>query len=211
MGKHHAPDARRARPQHAAGRRARAQHAAPARARRTHRAPQHGRPQRLVTRAVALGLVLTGAVLILGAHIGQRLEAWGQAHVVGLLGVTTQWVDTRVFFPDKGRIAGINVTAGCSVGPVLGVFLICAGAVCAFRPFPARRVTLAAVQLVAVFALANQLRLVAIVLSMRHWGFQRGYDFSHVFLGSVITTVGFVVGAALFVRLLLLRRSQAGA
>ncbi|NHA00951.1 hypothetical protein G5V59_16395 [Nocardioides sp. W3-2-3] len=44
---------------------------------------------------------------------------------------------------------------------------------------------------------------------MREWGFERGYDFSHVFLGSAITTVGFVLGAVLFVRLFVSRPKDA--
>ena len=162
-----------------------------------------------MTRAGSAGMVAAGVVLIAMASYGQLAEAHLDAGLLTLFGVGARWVGTLVFFTIGNEAAGIRLTSGCSVGPVLGSFCVLAGLVGWFRPPPLHRVLIAIVELVVVFALANQLRLLVIVFAMRRWGFQRGYDYSHVFVGSVITTTGFVLGVGGFVWLLLGRSRRA--
>ena len=55
--------------------------------------------------------------------------------------------------------------------------------------------TIAAIVLLVV---VNQIRLYVIASSMGWWGFQVGYERSHVLIGSGITTVGLAFVAIIF-------------
>jgi hypothetical protein len=63
-----------------------------------------------------------------------------------------------------------------------------------------------------VIFLVNQLRLLVIAGSMLAWGFRTGYERSHVFLGTVLSTVGVIIGVIIFVWMLIGRpdHSRAG-
>ena len=150
---------------------------------------------------------MSGALFALGVALltvtrqACVLEASVQHWMLERLGVDAIHLQTAVLFPIEGRLAGVTLSPGCSVGPLLGVFLLLASPIAHLREVPARRVLASAVVLVGVFVLANQLRILVIVVAMMRWGFDRGYEVSHVFFGSAITTIGFVLGAIVFVRL----------
>ena len=160
-------------------------------------------------RLVALALVATAVALFVFARPVRLVEAWTQTRLLELGGIDAQQIGTAVLVDVQGRLAGISLAAGCSIGPLLAVMLVCCAPFVWFRSLSVTRVALSVAQLAAVLVLANEIRIAAIILSMREWGFERGYDFSHVFLGSAITTVGFVLGAVLFVRLFV-SRPEAG-
>ncbi len=160
-------------------------------------------------RLVAVALVAIAVALFAFARPVRLAEAWVQTRLLELGGIDAQQIGTAVLVDVQGRLAGISLAAGCSIGPLLAVMLLCCAPFVWFRSLSVARVAMSVAQLAAVLVLANEIRIAAIILSMREWGFERGYDFSHVFLGSAITTVGFVLGAVLFVRLFVSRPEAA--
>lgn len=155
-------------------------------------------------------LLLAGSVLLLvGAHGVRVGETWLQQGFLRALQLQADQVGTTLLVVVDRQPVGIAVTAGCSIGPLVALFLLAGAPVVWFRELPLLRVVLSFAVLAGVLVGANQLRIVVIVLSMRTWGIERGYDLAHVFFGSTITTVGFVAGVILFVRFLVTRRDPA--
>lgn len=176
-------------------------------ARRAEVVPARGTgPRRRLT---ALALVAAAVALFAFARPVRLAEAWAQTRLLELGGIDAQQIGTAVLVDIDGRLAGISLAAGCSIGPLLAVMLLGCAPFVWFRSLSVTRVAMSVAQLAAVLVLANEIRIAAIILSMREWGFERGYDFSHVFLGSAITTVGFVLGAVVFVRLFVSRPAVA--
>ena len=163
--------------------------------------PGRSRALRIRRLVVSGALFTLGAVLLTVTRQACMVEASVQHWMLQRLGVDAVHLQTAVLFPIDGQLAGVTLSPGCSVGPLLGVFLVLASPIAHLRDVPARRVLASAAVLVAVFVLANQLRILVIVVAMVRWGFDRGYEVSHVFFGSAITTIGFVLGAIVFVRL----------
>lgn len=153
-----------------------------------------------VRRSLALTLVAGAVLLLLGAHTVRVGEAWVQAGLLRILGMGGRQVESVVLVGSDGALFGLAITAGCSVGPLLAVFLVGTAPVVWWRDLPFGRVVRALARLGLVLFLANQVRILVIVLAMRVWGVERGYEVSHVFIGSAITTVGFVLGVVLLVR-----------
>ncbi|GAB2927473.1 hypothetical protein GCM10027047_25310 [Rhodococcus aerolatus] len=155
------------------------------------------------SRALAAVLAATAAALVVLGPQLRVAEAGLQTLVLRALGQSARHLGTASIFTVDGRSTGLSFTPGCSVGPVLALFLG-ATAVAAFvRPLRTRPVVVSALVLVGLFVVVNQLRAGVIVASMRWWGVENGYDVSHVFLGSIISTVGFLLALVLVVRLLL--------
>ncbi|MDG4786351.1 hypothetical protein O7626_10490 [Micromonospora sp. WMMD1102] len=160
---------------------------------------------------VAVGAAAAGAVAAnLGAIAGA--EAWLSARFVSLLGLAeARSTYSTVVFPLDRRLVGFMVTLGCSVG----LLLIPPVALTALLVFLGRvgllRATVCCALTAAVLTAVNQLRLAAVVVSMRLWGFETGYERSHILIGSVITTLGVVAGTILFVTILTRGRTFRGA
>jgi exosortase/archaeosortase family protein len=169
------------------------------------------RLRRMRRQVLSLMLAASGVALLVFARDVRVFEAYVQHTLLGWAGVNTEHVQTALLFLIQGHRFGISLTPGCSIGPLLGVFLIAASPFAYFRDLPVRRVVVSAIELMAVFVISNQVRFAVIIGAMKHWGFERGYEATHVFLGSAITTVGFVIGATLFIRLLASRPSAAPA
>jgi exosortase/archaeosortase family protein len=165
----------------------------------------HRRPRVLGRRVTSLGLVGIAAMLLFNAREVRVAEAWIQWLLLQAAGIESHHVGTVVLIEAQDRWVGVSLTAGCSVGPMLAIFLTACAPFVWYRSMSVVRVMGAVLQLAAVLVLANEVRIAAIVGAMRIWGVERGYDMSHVFLGSAITTVGFVVGLVLFMRLFVAR------
>jgi exosortase/archaeosortase family protein len=162
------------------------------------------RPARARLNLTALSLALTGILLLVLGEQVRTLEAWVQATALDLFGIAATAVrETVMVRLPSGLGVGIRITPGCSVGPLLATFLLGSSPFVWYRSLGWRCVLTAVAQLAVVLVAANQMRIAVIVGSMQLWGIHRGYEVSHVFLGSTITTIGFVLGALLFVRLLL--------
>lgn len=153
-------------------------------------------------RWVLAGLATAVAVLL---FLGQGTVRIVEAHVaVALLAIAqvagTQAFGTDVLFRMHGAFVGVNITTSCSAALLLSPFFLLAGGL-----FVSRRTSvgsgLRTLGMVALWLFAmNQARILLIVLSMRAWGFERGYELSHIAFGSVISTLGVLGGVALFVR-----------
>ncbi|CAN5204192.1 hypothetical protein BH18ACT4_BH18ACT4_06610 [soil metagenome] len=142
--------------------------------------------------------------VMLGAHPRVRMfEAWVSAGVADTLGVLdADRLGTAVIFPIDGVLVDYEITAGCSVAFLLPPFFVVAAALIASGRIGIRA-GLATLGVVTVALLAvNQLRLLGVALSMRNWGFETGYERSHILLGTLASTIGVVAGVVLFVFML---------
>ncbi|MFK5583966.1 MULTISPECIES: exosortase/archaeosortase family protein [unclassified Serinicoccus] len=155
------------------------------------------------SRPTAVLLLVLAVALVLGGQTVRSLEAGAQALLLNVVGMNAQALGQAVIFPLDGRWVGVGFTLGCSVAPLTALFLGGSAVAAWVRPLRLRSVALGVGALVLVFVLANQIRIATIVAMMRLLGFERGYEVSHIFLGSAISTLGFVAAVIVFVRLVL--------
>ncbi|MEO6020991.1 MAG: exosortase/archaeosortase family protein [Knoellia sp.] len=154
-------------------------------------------------RTTAFVLALLAVGLILGGQTVRTGEAAIQASALNLFGMDANAFGQAVIFPMGQRWVGVGFSMGCSVAPLTALFLGGSAVAAWVRPLRLRSVALGVGALVLVFVIANQLRIATIVGMMHAMGFERGYEFSHIFLGSAISTIGFVAAVYLFVKLVL--------
>ncbi len=141
-----------------------------------------------------------GAAVITQQSLVRGLEATTGAGVARWLGlVPAEAIGSAVVFPLRGRLVGYAVTEGCTVAFLIAPFFVIAALLIASRRTPPRRGLTALATLTVVFFTVNQARLFVVAASMRVWGFRPGYERSHVFLGTMLSTVGAVIGLLLFV------------
>jgi exosortase/archaeosortase family protein len=156
----------------------------------------------------AAGLAV--AVLLVAAQAQiRRGEALGSAALLSLLRIApARSFGTAVTFPAQGRYVGFTVAAGCTAALLIVPFVLVAVVLLlAGRVRPGRAVATVAVFAVVV-TLINQLRLLVIAEAMRAWGYPKGFDRSHVLLGTIVSTIGVAGGLLLFLRMVV-PRSQA--
>jgi len=157
-----------------------------------------------------MSLVGLGVAVITQESLVRGLEARTGAHAARLLGlVPARAVGSAVVFPLDGRFVGYAVTEGCTVAFLVAPFFVIAALLIASHRTPPRRGLVALVTLTVVFFGVNQARLFVVAASMRAWGFRPGYERSHVFLGTTLSTIGAVVGLLLFVWLVIDGRARA--
>ena len=158
--------------------------------------------------ALALSLAGIGVAVITQQSLVRGLEATTGAALARWLGlVPARAVGSAVVFPLHGRFVGYTVTEGCTVAFLVAPFFVLAALLIASRRTPPRRAVGALAVLIAVFFIVNQARLFVVAASMQVWGFRHGYERSHVFLGTTLSTIGAVVGLLLFLRLVADARS----
>lgn len=155
------------------------------------------------SRWTAVLLFLLAIGLLVGGQTVRTGEAAVQAFALNVFGLGAQTFGQAVIFPLQNRWVGVGFSVGCSVAPLTALFLAGSSVAAWLRPLRLRSVALGVGALVLVFMVANQLRIAAIVAMMQTMGFEQGYEFSHIFLGSAISTVGFVAAVVLFVKLIL--------
>jgi exosortase/archaeosortase family protein len=161
--------------------------------------------------SVVLGTVPLGVAcaLIVWARPVRIVEAQLQRELLSWFGLHATRVGTTVIFPTGHRFYGVALSPGCSVGPVLAIFLAAVGVVAWFRRLAPGAVVGGVAVIVALFVVVNEIRIGIIVAAMHRWGFHRGYEISHVFVGSAISTTGFVIAVMFFVKIVLRRRPGA--
>ncbi|SDP59305.1 exosortase/archaeosortase family protein [Pedococcus dokdonensis] len=174
-------------------------------------APPRQKPNQLASRAMAVALLLVGAALMVENAVVRGYEAGLLTLVLKALGQPAVRAGSTVFFSDTSGAVGLQLTFGCSVGPLIALFALCAAVICWYRAAPVVTAVLAILALSAAFVVCNQIRLLAIIFAIKRWGIDPGYEVSHVFVGSLITTVGFVTGVYVFARILSRARAQAPA
>jgi len=145
-----------------------------------------------------------GAVILIVAQSRIRpFEARVGSLVVGSAQIDgARALGTAILFRVRGALVGVEISTSCSIALLLSPFCLLAGGLIISRRISVRRglVTLG-VSVLWLFAV-NQARILIIVLSMRTWGLERGYELSHVLLGTVVSTLGVLGGLVIFVRTL---------
>ncbi len=145
-------------------------------------------------------LVAIAALVVAFNHAVRLHETEMAAAVVRLTGGHgVHTLGSNVLFFAKHRYVGFALDAGCSAAFLVApFFLLGAGLLLTGRVSVRRAIASTAVAVALVFA-ANQARLAVIAFAIRGWGLERGYERSHVFLGTVVSTVGVLIGVLLFV------------
>ncbi|HWH35705.1 MAG TPA: hypothetical protein VNT56_10365 [Acidimicrobiales bacterium] len=144
-------------------------------------------------------LAAVGIAVAVAQSTVRSIEAWLSAGLGRGLGlVEAEPLRSAVVFELEGRSVGFTITPGCSVAFLVPFFfVVAAGLVAVGRIHLRRAVTAVTVVTAALFAV-NQLRLLIVTASMRGWGFEAGYERSHVLLGTLASTVGVVLAVFLF-------------
>jgi len=161
-----------------------------------------GRLAKIGPWAVALGLVVAAAILALSQHEVRDLEAWVSAIVlrVGQIFPAARSIGVAVIFPLGNATVGFSVSANCTAALLISPFLILAAVLVASRRVSVRRGVGTALVLAVILFIVNQARILVIALSMRLWGFETGYEVSHVLLGTIVSTLGVLVGLFVYAR-----------
>lgn len=155
--------------------------------------------------ALPLGLVALAisAALLVGQGRFRDTEARFTALVMRLVHMRpASSLGDNVVFPLHGRWVGFSLSVACTAALLLVPFFVIAGLLLLARRVDSRRAIIALVVTTAVIFLVNQLRLLVIAGSMLAWGFTTGYERSHVFLGTVLSTLGVIGGVIIFVWML---------
>ncbi len=171
-------------------------------------------PTRCVTAVVLVGLAVS---IVAGQATYRGGEAWLAAgfarHLIS--GPTQVIANTATFFVHAGQTGmfGLRITAECSSWPFAVGFTVISAVLMAGSRLGIGRILLAAFAAIGVFVLVNQLRIQVVALASDHWGLDRGYQWSHVWVGTAITIVGAIVAFAAYLVVLgrgpsILSRSQ---
>ncbi|PZS32662.1 MAG: hypothetical protein DLM58_09435 [Pseudonocardiales bacterium] len=116
--------------------------------------------------------------------------------------------DDVVFFALGTRRAfGLQITNECTSALLLIPLLVMMGAFTIFSRVPLRRDLLALAAGGLLMMVVNVLRVAGIGFSTYHWGMDPGYKYSHVFVGSAFSLIGFV-GAMLLALWVLVRTER---
>jgi exosortase/archaeosortase family protein len=155
---------------------------------------------RRVRLAAAGGLAASGVALLALQHSIREQEAHLSAWVVRASGLLAAHpFGTAVVFPLGRRFAGYSLSPGCTAAFLVAPFcFLFAGAVALAPRLPLSRAAVALGTVAAILFVVNQIRLMVIAAAIESWGFQLGYERSHVFLGTVVSTVGLVFGLVVF-------------
>jgi exosortase/archaeosortase family protein len=176
-----------------------------------------------VTAAVAVGARRSGPVnagfaatslavavlLVAGQEQVRHVEAVVCAVLLRLFAIApAESLGTAVTFPSKGSYVGFTVAPGCTAALLIVPFVVVAGLLLlAGRVSPGRAVATVGV-FAGVVVAVNQMRLIAIAIAMRAWGYPDGFERSHVLMGSLVSTIGVAGGLLLFLRMIVPRESR---
>lgn len=151
---------------------------------------------------VAVGAI--GLVLLMGQARFRIAEAGFSAWVLRLSHLLpAKSLGNDVVFPLHGKWVGFSLSVACTAALLLVPFFAAAGLLLASGRFDRRRVLIALAVVSAIIFAVNQLRLLVIAGSMVAWGFQTGYERSHIFIGTLLSTLGVIVGVIIFVWMLI--------
>ena len=103
----------------------------------------------------------------------------------------------NVIFPLHGQWVGYSLSVACTAALLIMPFFIVAGLLIVSGRVDRRRALGAGPHVVIIFVV-NQLRMLVIAGSMMLWGFRSGYERSHILLGTVLSTVGVIIGIIIF-------------
>jgi exosortase/archaeosortase family protein len=106
------------------------------------------------------------------------------------------------------RAFGLQITAECTSALLLIPLLVMMGSFTVFSRVPLRREVLALAVGAGLMFVVNILRVAGIAWSTWKWGLNPGYTYSHVFVGSAFSLIGFI-GAMLLALWVLVRTDRA--
>jgi exosortase/archaeosortase family protein len=158
--------------------------------------------------AFAVGLAAV-TMVILRIRAIAMMEADVSSWLIRVTGLAeSRSVGTAVIYHLGHRWVGFAITGGCSVALLMIPPFILSAILIGIRRVSWLRGVVAAASATALLIVVNQIRLFVIASAMQWWGFQSGYERSHVLIGSGITTIGLVLVTILFV--IFLGRQSAG-
>ncbi|WP_369363977.1 exosortase/archaeosortase family protein [Microbacterium sp. 16-032] len=165
--------------------------------RRRRRSPETMRPQG-AQRILAWGAILAAVASIIFIEqiaVGEALTTafWLNPLLPG--GVIA--LRDNFVVQVEGVPIAFHVTAGCSAAVLLAPAFLFYGITLLLRRIAFVRALAAAVVMIAVIFVTNQLRLGMIGWASQTWGMDLGYQVSHRYVGSALAIVGFCAGIAL--------------
>ena len=154
---------------------------------------------------LAVAVVALGAVLVIWEGRFRVAEAKVSAFLLRTihLRVPARALGPSVLFPLRGRWVGYTLTVSCTAALLLFPFVLIAAGLLASGRINRRRALASLGVVSAIIFAINQLRFLVIAGSMVAWGFRLGYERSHILLGTVLSTLGLVVGVIIFIWMLL--------
>lgn len=171
-------------------------------------------PRRRSWLGVALGLSMYAVAVWMAVDNAtfRRLEAHALAPLAGWVtgrhgAVTTQ---SRVYFAlGTPRAFGLQITSECTSALLLIPLFVMMGSFAIFTRLSLRRQFVAVCAGTALILGVNAVRVAGIAWATWKYGFNPGYQLSHVFVGSAFSLIGFV-GAMLVALWILVRNSRSG-
>lgn len=160
-------------------------------------------PTRCIAAVVLAGLAVS---IVAGQATYRGGEAWLAAgfaqHLIS--GPTQVIADTATFFVHAGQTGmfGLRITAECSSWPFAAGFATISAGLVAGSRLGIGRIVLAAFAAVGLFVLVNQMRIQFVALASDRWGLDRGYQWSHVWLGTAVTIMGAIAAFAAYLMVL---------
>jgi exosortase/archaeosortase family protein len=168
-----------------------------------HRAPGEARWLR---RLSALGLALTGGVLLIFAQWWRGLEATISAqaiHVItGQETVANPAKHLLILYKSTSVQSVFVLTSECSVAYLLATLLIGCAPLMLLQKLPPYRTAAAIGTAAAILVLVNTARLTAIGTTVSEWGRDPGLTIAHTYLGSVLTVLGTAAAGLAFTAVL---------
>ncbi len=155
---------------------------------------------RLLRWAAAVAMVACAVFLFAQQAAIRPVEARMAAVIVAFTQLApARTLGTAILFPANGMYVGLNVTASCSIALLVSPFCLLAAGLVLSRRTSLQRGLVTLGVLALWLLVVNQARIVAIVVAVRLWGIDRGYDLSHVMFGTVVTTLGVLGGLFIFI------------
>ena len=158
----------------------------------------------LVRPVLAVGSVaVLIALFVLARHV-QHAEAGVSAALARAVGLSdAHAVGSVVLFSVQGYWTGYRVTLGCTVAFLIVPFFAATAVLVGIRRVPVARALAALTAAVVTVVAFNQARLTTIALGMATWGPAAGYSYTHVFVGTVISTLGVVLAGTSYLTVVL--------
>lgn len=141
-----------------------------------------------------LALYALAALLAVQNAACRRVEMHIAGPVAGLATGDTHVVikqSAAFFHLSAPRGFGLNLSAECTSALLLIPLFVMMGSFAIFTSLSLRRQVLAVIAGAALILAVNTLRIAGIAWATWHYGVS-GYDYSHVFVGSAFSLVGFV-------------------
>jgi exosortase/archaeosortase family protein len=153
---------------------------------------------------VAAALIGAGAFVLATIGRFREVETALSRGIAGwITGTTTSdFLPAHTFYWALGtpRAFGLIIQSDCSSSWLVGPLLVIAGFLATARRFRPARVVAAAVLAVALLFTTNLTRIAIIVWATNRYGYQHGFWWSHVIVGSLFTVVGSMLALAILLR-----------